>query len=182
MTTHLDAIPAVASAIALIIAPIAGVVWRRIRRRASRRNAAGCCAHCGLAWSDIGVAVQQFFVDGARACAPCARRLRRRTIVEYATLAATTAFVSGLTYSAVVKSWRWTPWWGLVWLVSTPILLAVATSLTVRRMKANNRNSMAGPGDDAMHPTAGETGGVLQSGESRKPRQPPFDRFAPARS
>ena len=144
MIANLAAIPAVAAAIALAVAPLARFAWRRIRRRATQRNVAGCCAQCGLPWSEIGVAVREYVVDGARVCAPCAQRLRYRTIVEYGALVATTALVSGVSFSELMKYWRWTPWWGIAWVASTPVLLAAATALAVRRMKQRNQSVIGG--------------------------------------
>jgi hypothetical protein len=141
-----DGIDAVATTIAVALSPIANIAWRRLRQRAIRRNAEGRCAACNLEWGEIGVAPVEFQVQGARICAPCAHRLRRRTVVEFAGLAVATAFASGAAYIGIVTGFRWTPWWGLVWLATPPIALAVATSLVVRQMRAQNRARPFGPG------------------------------------
>ena len=88
---HWDVIPAVASTISLALAPIAAFAWRVAHKRALKRNAGGCCGACGLAWTEIGVAAHEYQVHGVHVCAPCAHRLRRRTIAEFAGLAAATA-------------------------------------------------------------------------------------------
>jgi hypothetical protein len=140
-----DGIDAVATNIAVGLSPIANIVWRRLRQRAIRRNAEGRCAACNLKWGEIGVAPVEFQFQGSRICAPCAHRLRRRTVVEFAGLAVATAFASGAAYIGIMTGFRWTPWWGLVWLATPPIALAVATSLVVRQMRAQNRARPFGP-------------------------------------
>lgn len=132
-------IDAVATVVAVGLTPVAAMIWRRMRRRALERNEDGRCASCGLTWTEIGVAPVEYRVHGAEICAPCAHRLRRRTIAEFAGLATATALASAAAYLGFVKYYQWTPWWGLVWLVSPPIVLATATSLTIRRMKERNR-------------------------------------------
>ncbi len=178
MAAHLDldVIPAVASSFALLIAPAARLVWQRLRRRARRRNDAEQCAHCGLPWSEIGLAVNEFFVDGARTCAPCAQRLRRRIVIEASALVLTTSLVSGVTYSALLRYWRGTPWWGLVWLAAPPILLASATALALRAMKRRNRDLMNGPTGKAplSEQTTQRNDAVVPSHDR------PFESFAPA--
>jgi hypothetical protein len=143
-------INAVATVVALGLAPVAALLWRRTRRRAMQRNQDGRCGSCGLAWTEIGVAPVEYRVHGVEVCAPCAHRLRRRTIAEFAGLATATALASAAAYLGFVKFYQWTPWWGLVWVVSPPIVLAAATSLTIRRMKERNRTGMPdGLGSDS---------------------------------
>ena len=132
-------IDAVATVVAVGLAPVAAILWRRMRRRAMQRNQDGRCGSCGLGWTEIGVAPVEYRVHGVEVCAPCAHRLRRRTIAEFVGLATATALASAAAYLGFVKYYQWTPWWGLVWLVSPPIALAAATSLTIRRMKERNR-------------------------------------------
>jgi hypothetical protein len=92
--------------------------------------------------TEIGVAPVEYRVHGVEVCAPCAHRLRRRTIAEFVGLATATALASAAAYLGFVKFYQWTPWWGLVWLLSPPIALAAATSVTIRRMKERNRTGM----------------------------------------
>jgi hypothetical protein len=177
-----SAIDAVATALGVILAPGAALVWRRVRRRAVDRNVAGRCANCGLAWSEIGVTPHEYHVHGAQVCAPCAHRLRRRTLVEFAGLSVATAFASAVAYSGIVKYQPWTPWWGVAWFVSPPIALALATSLVVRRMKLRNRERTGGDrGSESLLGNGAETvrDGLerLRSGESQGP-----DRYLVARA
>ncbi|HXT17880.1 MAG TPA: hypothetical protein VN706_19745 [Gemmatimonadaceae bacterium] len=144
---HGDAIPAVAAIISIIIAPAAALSWRVMRKRALRRNAANACGVCGTPWTDIGVAAHEHQVHGVRICAPCAHRLRRRTVVEFAALALTTAITAGITAVAFPKYLPWTPWWAMVWLASPPVLMAAATSWTIHRMKMLNRQNSSHSGD-----------------------------------
>lgn len=178
MLSNLDVIPAVGSLFSLLLAPVARIVWRSARRRSLRRNEDGQCASCGLAWSDIGIAIHEYLIDGARVCAPCARRLRRRTIVVYATLVTGTALVSGITYSALINHWRWTPWWALVWLASPPLLLASATALAVRRMKLRNRDSMLGGPPGGVEPP--RSTGELLDAATRPSKDQHLQALAPA--
>jgi hypothetical protein len=168
------AIDAVATVFGVILAPGAALVWRRVRRRAVDRNVAGRCANCGLAWSEIGVTPHEYHVHGTQVCAPCAHHLRRRTVVEFVGLSAATAFASAVAYSAFVKYLPGTPWWGLAWLGSPPIALALATSLVVRRMKLRNRERIGGDrGGESLFGNGAETVRDaierLRSGESQGP-------------
>ena len=75
MAVHWDVIPAVATTIGVLLSPVAALAWRTVHKRAVRRNDTGCCSACGLAWSEIGIAVHEYHVHGVRVCAPCAHRL-----------------------------------------------------------------------------------------------------------
>lgn len=140
------AIDAVAAVGVSLAAPVAAVVRRRIRNRALRRNADERCGSCGLHWTEIGVAPTEYRLHGFRICAPCASKVRRRTVAEVSALVVATGFASGAAYVACLSFAQWTPWWGIVWLASPPVLLAAATTAAIRRMKSDNEKTLLGSG------------------------------------
>lgn len=144
---HWDMINAVATVAVAAMTPAAALVWRMVRRRSKQRNVEGRCASCGLAWSEIAIAPVEFQVHGAHVCAPCAHRLRRRTVVAFVGLSLGTALASAaalphvLTYARPPYDW---PWWALVWTALPPFGLAAATTAVFHRMKRDNQSRLGG--------------------------------------
>ena len=118
----------------LTLAALAGAgtaaAWFVDHRRARRRNETGCCAMCGIAWSEA--AEDRYLIHGRLVCEACAERAKTQMPKQFGIIVASTGVATGGMGAA----------YGLAAMVAFPAVTTVAmTTGAVWLMKSANREA-----------------------------------------